>query len=483
MRAAIYRRVSGHRQVRGASLDQQHDACQTHAAAQGWQVVADYVEAGRSAYTEDLRRRPAFQQMLADARARRFDVLLVYELSRFARRQRVQFSVAGDLEGLGIRVISVTEPIDPDTIGGFVTYSVLAMQAELHSRILSRRMRDVRAGEAAHGRLSKRAALGQVWQDKCLVWDDAAAALPRRAYELAATGLGTPAVLAQLLAEGHHISLSSLHYVLRNPAYAGLLRHRGRLMPAAWPPLVERGTWDAVQAQRAARHPKGAVRATVRARAHATLGGLVYCANCGAKLHYDHHAPPKRNYYHCACREEQGHCDARPSRADRLEEAMGAIVAGLVFPDEVIDQARAILEAEHRAVAPPPAPSDAPERLRRLARAYADGAYSDDEYERRRAAILAAPTPAPVLAPATFDLDAALALLADMPTLWAAATSAERRALLGRLVTHIYARRHEVYALRPTRLAEPLLRALWESRARCNSSPPAKCSVALLTAA
>lgn len=481
MRAAIYRRVSTGRQARdGASLDQQRETCAAYAERQGWSVVEDYAEAGRSAYAEDLRRRPAFQQMIADARGRRFDVLLVYELSRFARRSRVQFSVAGDLEALGIRVISVTEPMDPTTIEGFVTYSVLAMQAELHSRLLARRMTSVRQREAEAGQLAQPAPRGMRWLDGRLVWDDAAAELPRRAFALAATGLGTPRVQAALRDEGHIISLQSLHYLLNNPAYAGMLRHKGRVLPASWPALIDRATWDAVQALRRARHPQNAVRATVRATAAATLAGLAYCANCGAKLYYEHHTG-KRCYYACSARDNGGHCNARPSRADRLDAAVSDLVSGLDFPAEVVEAARGILEAEQRP-APPRPRADNQERLRRLARAYADGAYTDAEYAERRSAIAATNEPQPEPA-ASYDLDVALGLLRDIPALWGAATASERRALLSHLVSHVYARRGVVYAVRPTRAAAPLLEALWTCRATSHLLSLSERSPVLLAAA
>lgn len=481
MRAVIYRRVSTGKQVtQGASLDQQREACLDYAARQGWTIVGDYPEMGRSAYVDDVRRRPVFARLLSDAQARRFDVVLVYELSRFARRQRVQFSAAGDLESHGVRVVSVTEPMDLDTIGGFVTYSVLAMQAELHSRILSRKLKDTRERERSQGRSVQTPPRGMSWCEGRLVWSEPE--LPRRAFELAATGVGTPSVHAALIAEGHHISLSSLHYVLRNPAYIGMIRHAGGLVAAEWEPLVDRAVWNEVQRFRAARHPANAVRATVRSRANAELAGILFCANCGAKMHYNHHGggPGRRNYYDCSCQSENGHCNARPSRADTLHDAIGAIVGGLAFPAAVVQRARALL-AEERRSAPLVARHDPSERLRRLARAYADGAYTDEEYARLRAA--AQEEPATPTAPAPFDLDTALAALHDIPALWSEATAPERRAMLGHLFTHIYTRRASVYALRPTRIAEPLLRALWESRATSNPSPPADRRPVLLTAA
>ena len=69
VRAALYQRVSSEEQIEGYSLDAQDRAgrlyCQTH----GWEVAQVYRDEGRSARTDDLAKRPAFQQMLADAEA------------------------------------------------------------------------------------------------------------------------------------------------------------------------------------------------------------------------------------------------------------------------------------------------------------------------------------------------------------------------------------------------------------------------------
>jgi site-specific DNA recombinase len=469
MRCAIYRRVSTRRQVvTGASLDEQLEACRSHAERQGWHVVVDFCEQGRSAYMEDLQRRPQFQALRDAAARREFDVVIVYELSRFARRQKVQFGVGEDLEKLGVRLVSVTEQFDLATVEGFVVYSMLAMQAELHSRLLSRRITAVRAREVSQGRLAMRAPRGMRWGEQGLEPTDDPA-LIIRAYDLAVQGIGTDAQLRILHGEGHHISRSSLHYLLRNPAYTGLLRHKGQLYPAAWKPIISRATWEAVQEIRAGRRPENPVRAGTRSSA--TLAGLAFCANCGAKLHYENHPPPKRSYFRCSCRQNGGHCNAHPSRADRLDAAMDAFVRSLSLPPDLLEeaQARAV-----RAVATPQRPSEEPairESLRRLGRAYADGAIEDAEYEarhetlmRRLAAAVAAPAPATDPAPV-------IAMLGDLPRLWDATTPQERRRLLGQLVGQVYARRSAIYAIRPTRAAAHALPAVWQQcRAVDNSS-------------
>lgn len=64
MRYAQYRRVSSPRQVRGASLEQQDRENRAYVARLGGSIELDYSEPGRSAYTENLTKRIAFQQML-----------------------------------------------------------------------------------------------------------------------------------------------------------------------------------------------------------------------------------------------------------------------------------------------------------------------------------------------------------------------------------------------------------------------------------
>ncbi|HEU5103982.1 MAG TPA: recombinase family protein [Roseiflexaceae bacterium] len=95
MRCAIYIRVSGKQQVKDVSLEDQLRACREYALRQGWTIIEPlYVEPGRSAFTENLAKRVAFQQLLADARRKLFDVVLVYKLDRFARKVLIQYQLS-----------------------------------------------------------------------------------------------------------------------------------------------------------------------------------------------------------------------------------------------------------------------------------------------------------------------------------------------------------------------------------------------------
>ena len=64
MRAALYARVSKEEQTEGYSIDAQLRACRDYAKAQGWTTVAEYVDEGKSARTDNLRKRPKFKEMM-----------------------------------------------------------------------------------------------------------------------------------------------------------------------------------------------------------------------------------------------------------------------------------------------------------------------------------------------------------------------------------------------------------------------------------
>src|SRR5687767_6785386 len=98
LRAGLYERVSSEEQVEGYSLDAQDRAGRLYCETHGWQVAAVYRDEGKSARTDDLGRRPAFQQKLADAEAGLLDVVVVHKLDRFARSLRVTLETLERLE-------------------------------------------------------------------------------------------------------------------------------------------------------------------------------------------------------------------------------------------------------------------------------------------------------------------------------------------------------------------------------------------------
>src|SRR5215469_14285147 len=76
---ALYARVS----TKDGRQDTENQliALREYCAKQGWNVVREYVDHDSGGHS----RRPHFQQMFADARARKFDLVLFWSLDRLSR--------------------------------------------------------------------------------------------------------------------------------------------------------------------------------------------------------------------------------------------------------------------------------------------------------------------------------------------------------------------------------------------------------------
>src|SRR5215213_1058565 len=117
-RAAVYLRVSSEEQVVGYSLGAQERAAEALVHRHGWEIVARYCDEGKSARSDDAAKRPGFRQLIADAETRRFDVVIVHKLDRFARNRRVAFDAFHRLGSVGVVFVSIAENMDYSTPAG-----------------------------------------------------------------------------------------------------------------------------------------------------------------------------------------------------------------------------------------------------------------------------------------------------------------------------------------------------------------------------
>ncbi len=80
MRAVIYARYSSDHQ-REASIEDQLEICRRYIHRQAWKLVHSYEDRALSGASD---KRPAYQQMLADAEAGQFDIVVSEALDRLA---------------------------------------------------------------------------------------------------------------------------------------------------------------------------------------------------------------------------------------------------------------------------------------------------------------------------------------------------------------------------------------------------------------
>jgi DNA invertase Pin-like site-specific DNA recombinase len=135
-RAILYMRVS--------TIDQ-HPETQLHdlrqmAAQRGYEIQHEYTDVISGAKSK----RPGLDQLLADARKHRFDVVLVWAFDRMARSVRHFLEVLDEFNHLGIEFISFRENIDTGGPLGRAMVVIVGAIAELERNL------DRRAGPGRH---------------------------------------------------------------------------------------------------------------------------------------------------------------------------------------------------------------------------------------------------------------------------------------------------------------------------------------------
>jgi len=135
MTAVIYARYSSDSQ-REESIDGQIRECTGFAEKKGITVLDIYIDRALSAKTDN---RPQFQKMIKDSAKRKFDIIIVWKLDRFARNRYDSARYKNTLKKNNVRVVSATENISGGS-EGILLESVLEGMAEYYSADLSEKV-------------------------------------------------------------------------------------------------------------------------------------------------------------------------------------------------------------------------------------------------------------------------------------------------------------------------------------------------------
>jgi DNA invertase Pin-like site-specific DNA recombinase len=174
MKAAIYARVS--------TFDQEPEnqlvELRRYVEARAW-TGQEYVDRGVSGAKD---RRPALDQLVQDARRRRFDVLICWRLDRLGRNLRHLILLLDELQAVGVAFVSLQEGIDATTPAGRLQLHVLGAIAEFERARIAERVRLGMRRARSEGRH-----LGRRRRD---VSDDEIAAVSQLSVRKAASVLG-----------------------------------------------------------------------------------------------------------------------------------------------------------------------------------------------------------------------------------------------------------------------------------------------------
>jgi len=133
---------------KGQDVNLQLRDLRNYAQARGWKIFKEYIDNGVSGRKD---KRPALDQLMNDARKKRFDAVLVWRFDRFARSTKHLVTSLDEFNHLGIDFISFMENIDTSSPMGKAMFTITSAIAELEADLIRERVKAGLANAKAKG--------------------------------------------------------------------------------------------------------------------------------------------------------------------------------------------------------------------------------------------------------------------------------------------------------------------------------------------
>ena len=283
------------------------------------------------------------------------DYVIVHKVDRLARNRDDDSDIMRVLRECGVQLVSASESID-DTPAGMLLHGIMSSIAEFYSQNLATEVKKGMGEKIKGGGTVGRAPIGyqnvryvdeKGREERTVIIDPERAPLIKLAFEEYATGNWTVADLADHLAAcglntratpkipSQPVNLKTLHKVLVNPYYKGIVKYKGVEYQGSHEALVDTEMWDKVQSilasrlngERSLKHPH-------------FLKGSVYCAYCGERMLVTN--VTKKNgmvypYFYCAGRHSgrRKDCKTHSVLISVVEEKIEKIYDSYQLPSDV----------------------------------------------------------------------------------------------------------------------------------------------------
>jgi site-specific DNA recombinase len=345
LRAVIYLRVSTAEQAAtdygddGYSIQAQAEACKRAAERLGADVVDEYVDRGKSARSAD---RPQLQAMLRRLSSQKdIDFVIVHKIDRLARNRADDIQIVLAIRKAEAQLISATENID-ETPSGTLLHAIMAAVAEFYSGNLAQEAKKGMQKKAELGGTPGNAPIGYLnTRDRIdgkdigiVVLDPERADHVRWAFrEFALGALSVRALSDALNGRGmtqratarnpeRPLRTSTVHRMLRNRYYLGLVTFNGVEHQGRHEPLADELTFQLVQEVLTGRN-----KSKDKPQKHDhPLKAVLHCGKCGRRLGLmwpRGRSGVRYPYFFCLGRQERpDSCDQPLVRAERVESAV-----------------------------------------------------------------------------------------------------------------------------------------------------------------
>lgn len=372
IKCAAYMRYSSKKQGK-TSIQTQRKEILAYAKRKGWTVVQEYIDCGFSGRNEE---RPAFKEMLADVLGKKraeWDVLLVRDLSRFARNLETATTRKRQIREKDYKVISVTQKYTEDNPGGLEEVINDAMNAET-SNINSNKTHEsltYQAEKALHCGGKPPLGYRVDKKKKKLVIDKREAMLVKEIFEMYSVGMSYQEMANILNERGlttrtdKAFTKNSFHDILKQQKYIGRFvwnRRKARnkngkinnhaekpvdqhiIVENACPAIIDKELFDKVQ-QRMEENKNG--QSDSKNRRYYMLGGLklLKCGDCGRYMTGQVTKSHDKEYLMYRC---PGHkakeCSTKDISLDNLNKFVAKAITSQYFNQENMVELNALLK-------------------------------------------------------------------------------------------------------------------------------------------
>jgi site-specific DNA recombinase len=314
VRCAIYTRKSTEEGLDQEfnSLDAQRESALAYIASQqheGWIGLRDSYDDG--GFTGGNMDRPALKRLLADIAAGKIDCVVVYKVDRLSRSLLDFARMMEVFEKHRVSFVAVTQQFNTATSMGRLVMNVLLSFAQFEREIISERTRDKIAAARRKGKWSGgMPVLGYDVEEqgrKLRVNPDEAERV-RAIFELYREQASLLKVVQELerrgwctkcwqtrkghVRGGRPFNKTSVHKLLTNVAYRGMIRYKQEVHPGEHPAIVDEVLWQHVQE----RLQEGGPGHSARRSSGALLQGLLYCRACACAMSPAHTTHDGRRY-------------------------------------------------------------------------------------------------------------------------------------------------------------------------------------------
>ncbi len=316
MRAAIYTRKSTDEglEMEFNSLHHQRESGEFYSRSQGWTTITTSYDDG--GFTGGNIERPALRRLLADIEAGKVDCVVVYKVDRLSR-SLLDFGRLMELfTKHNVAFVSVTQQIDTSTSMGRLMLNVLLSFAQFERELVSERTRDKIAATRKKGKYAGgRPILGYDTRDTKLVVNELEAERVRAIFQLYLDHRSMITVVNELMDRGWRnkswttkkglvieakpFDKNSLHKLLTNPTYIGLVKHKENRYAGEHEAIVDQKLFDAVQSLLAKNAATGG--AQVRNKFGALLKGILHCSHCNRVMSPTHSKKGSKRYRYYLC--------------------------------------------------------------------------------------------------------------------------------------------------------------------------------------